>query len=162
MIQYFDITESALEQKQFEAEAIYFCVDSGNIYVDSIAEMTRIKMASEVIFLATEQSREDILAPLPNKIYCVLESGKMYIHPSTDWIPVGGTSQVEFNNILIENGTKTITDSKIKAINTGEFIPDLSVIDLVSATAVTCSDGSAIITITSSSTCPIPGRLIIH
>ena len=160
MVQYFDITENALKQKAFEAEAIYFCVDSGNVYLDSIAEKQRIKMASEIIFLATETSKDDILAPLPNKIYCVLESGKMYINPAGTWIPVGGTSQIEFNNVFVEDKTLSVTDVRIKPINTGEFIPDSSVADLVTSISVVCADGSATITLVSDY--PIPGRLIIR
>ena len=35
MIKFYDVTESSLDRKAFEAENLYFCNDTGAIYLDS-------------------------------------------------------------------------------------------------------------------------------
>ena len=54
------------------------------------------------------------------------------------------------NVVLTPTGSVTVLDSRIKSSNIGLFIPDLSVDDLVSDISVTCADGSATITGTTS------------
>lgn len=159
MIKYYDITESELESKEFESGSLYYCSDSGNVYLDSEKESSRKKMNNEIIVLGTESNRLGILAPLPGKLYCVLETGSMYLYNSS-WVKLGSKELLIFDNILVENGTLTIQDNRIMQEYTGIFVPDLSVIDLVSYVTVTCSNGSAIIKLTSSY--PIPGSLKIN
>lgn len=160
MIKFYDVTESSLEKKAFEAENLYFCNDTGAIYLDSKIEKTRIRIASDIIILATESARTSILAPISNKIYCVLESGRLYIYYDGNWISLGGDGQIIKSNIEVPtSGTLKITDANIKSYSTGKFYPDLSVSDLASNVSVTCADGSATITLTSSY--PIIGTLII-
>lgn len=57
-------------------------------------------------------------------------------------------------------GSITVSDSRIKADMTGTFIPDLSVIDLISNISVTCAEGSA--TITATTSYEIPGVLRLY
>ena len=159
LIKYYDITESTLDSKPFEAEAIYYCTDTGNVYVDSLAEMTRKKMSSDVIMIGTETDRAMILAPIPFKIYCVLSSGSMYIYYNAKWNRLG-VSQFEICNVLVENGSLNVSDPRIIAADDAEFIPDLSVIDLVSNISATCADGSVTVTLTSNY--PIPGTIKIN
>ena len=161
MIKFYDVTESSLDRKAFEAENLYFCNDTGAIYLDSKIEKTRIRIASDIIILATESARTSLLAPISNKIYCVLGSGRLYIYSDGNWISLGGAgSQIVKSNIEVPNsGTLTITDDNIKSYNTGKFYPDLSVSDLASNISVVCADGSATITLTASY--PIIGNLVI-
>ena len=159
MIKYYDITENALKSKPFESEAIYYCTDTGNVYVDSPLEGTRKKMSSDVIMIGTESDRSMILAPIPYKIYCVLSSGAMYIYYNSKWNRLG-VAQFEICNVLVENGTLTISDPRIISADEAEFIPDLSVIDLASNISATCSNGSVKVTMTSNY--PIPGTIKIN
>lgn len=159
MIVHYDITEAELSSKPFEAGAMYFCNDSGNVYIDSVAESARILMSSEVKILGTEIERTSILAPIPNKIYCVLDSGKMYIYSSGAWVALGIT-QFEISDVILDSSPATISDTRIKAANTAAFVPDLSVRDLVTINNVSCANGSATVIYTASY--PITGRLIVN
>ena len=159
MIKFYNITENDLVSKSFENEAVYFCSDTGNIYMDSPLEVERKKMSNTFIIVATESERANLLAPIPEKIYCVTESGNLYMYYNGAWIKLSGGSLV-YNNILVENGTATINDVRIAAGDEGVFSPDLSVIDLASAVSVTCINGKATVNLTSSY--PIPGTLVIN
>ena len=159
MIKYYDIAESALSSKPFEAESVYYCTDSGAVYVDSLAEGTRKRMSKDVIILSSESDRTSILAPIPEKIYCVIETGSMYIF-SSSWVRLGSRPYICFDNVIVENGTLTVEDERIKATDTAIFTPDLSVIDLASEVKATCSDGFVTVTLVSSY--PIPGRVNVN
>lgn len=159
MIKFYNITENDLNSKSFENEAVYFCSDSGNIYMDSPLEVERKKMSNTFIILTTEAERANLLAPIPEKIYCVTQSGNLYMYYGGEWIKLSGGSLV-YNNILVEDGTAVVNDVRIAANSKGVFSPDLSVIDLASAINVACTNGKATITLTSSY--PIPGSLVIN
>lgn len=159
MINFYDVTESALKTKSFEAENLYFCRDTGKIFLDSIEEGARIQMASELIVLGTESARTSILAPVPEKLYVVIESGSIYIY-SGSWVKLGHKEQFHFANVLVQDGTLTIEDSRITATDTATFIPDLSVIDLASDISVSCAAGSLTVTLTSDY--DIPGEVIVN
>lgn len=159
MIKYYDITENVLESKTFERDAVYYCTDTGNIYVDSPLEGARKKMSSDVVMVGTESDRANLLAPIPYKIYCVLSSGTMYIYYNSKWNRLGA-AQFEIHNVVVDNGSLTVSDPRIISGDEAEFIPDLSVIDLVSDISATCSDGSVKVTLTSSY--PIPGTIKIN
>ena len=161
MIKHYDLTESDVSAKPYEAEALYYCTDSKNIYFDSPTEGERIKMSSDTIIIGTEAEREKILAPIADKIYVVLDSGTLYIYSSTNgWINLGGNT-FEISDVLVSGGTKTITDSRVRSTSSAEFVPDLSVADLVTSCSVACSNGSLTINI-SPSTYKIIGRLIVR
>lgn len=155
---FYDVSESALQNNEYVAGAIYFCRDTGNLYVDSIVENTRVLMSKDLIVLPTENSRVNILAPIPNKIYIVIESGSLYIYDNS-WVKIGPPEQLRFSNITVSNGSAIVEDSTIKENDIGIFIPDLSVADICGNISVTCSDGEALIKCTSEY--DIPGELIV-
>lgn len=159
MVIHYDITEAELTSKPFEAGAMYFCNDSGNLYIDSVAEQSRTIMSSEVKIIGTETERSNILAPIPNKIYCVLDSGNMYIYSGGAWVRLGAT-QFEISDVVLDASPATINDSRIRSANTAVFVPDLSVRDLVTINSVSCANGSATVIYTASY--PITGRLIVN
>ena len=160
MIKYYDLTENDVSAKPYEAEAVYYCADSKNIYFDSTTQGMRIKMSSDTIIIPTEAERKSMLAPISDKIYIVLNSACLYIYSGGKWIPLNQT-QFEIPNVNINAGTATVTDSRIHSGNTGVFIPDLSVADLVTSSKVTCAEGSASITVTPT-TYNFPGRVLIN
>lgn len=159
MITFYDVAESALASKAFEAEALYFCSDTLNLYFDSPVEGSRIRMSTDIIILADENARNNILAPFPFKIYCVLSTGSLYIYNDGKWNRLG-TSQFDIHNVVVENGSLTVTDDRITEADTAQFYPDLSVIDLASNISTTCTKGSVTVNLTSSY--PIPGIIKIN
>lgn len=159
IISYYDITEEALKSKAFESGAYYCCTDSRNIYFDSPNDGTRVRMSSDIIILSSESERANLLAPIPDKIYCVLSSATLYIYSGAKWYRLGKGFQV-FASVTVD-GTLTYTNANITATSQGYFIPDPVVEDLVTSTVtVVCNDGSA--TVTLACDYPIPGMLIIQ
>lgn len=148
MIAYYDITESNLNSKSFEAEAIYFCNDTGRIFLDSIVTESRIRISNEIVIVSTPGSLP--LAPITDRIYFVLSDTSIRMYHGGEWVIFSKRSQMTFLNITTNNGSATITDSRIKAVDTGVFVPDPSIADLVTASSVTCADGSATVSVTSS------------
>lgn len=165
MVKYYDLTENDISVKPFEQEAIYYCSDSKNIYFDSPTQNKRIKMSSDNIILSTEEEKDNILAPIINKIYIIIETGNLYIYDSTNgWIQLGGSkgsNSFELSNVFIIGGSKTIDDIRIKSTSSAKFIPDLSIADLISSSTVECYDGSLIVTITPD-TYNIMGRILVY
>lgn len=160
MIKHYNLTESDVSAKPYEAEALYYCIDSKNIYFDSPTEGERIKMSSDTIILATEGERKSLLAPIAGKVYIVLNSACMYIYSDGKWISLSQT-EFEIPNVQVSAGrTATVTDHRILAGLHARFIPDPSVADLVNWSRVTCADGSAYINI-NPNTYNFFGRLLV-
>ena len=146
MIKHYDLTESDVLAKPYEAEALYYCTDSKNIYFDSPTEGERIKMSSDTIILSTEYERKNMLAPIADKIYIVLNSASMYIYSSGKWIALNQT-EFEVPNVQISAGSAIVTDTRILAGHTAKFIPDPSIADLITSNSVTCTAGRATVTV---------------
>lgn len=159
MIKHYDLTESDVSAKPYEAEALYYCTDSKNIYFDSPVEGKRIKMSSDTIILSTETERKAILAPIADKIYIVLNSACMYIYSGGSWISLNQT-EFEISNVEVSSGKATVTDSRILAGHTAKFIPDPVIADLITSSSVTCSAGSASVTV-APTTYKFFGRLLV-
>ena len=160
MITYYDITEDELSKKPFEAEALYCCTDSQNIYLDSLNEKVRKRMSSDIIVLATESNRTSILAPIPNKLYCVVSTGTMWMYTNT-WNKIGGAESITYENVVVESSKSTIiSDDKIKANSVAYFYPDASVADLATDITVNCANGSATISLTSNY--DVFGTLVVY
>lgn len=162
MFKFYDVPmEASLAGKAFEAEAIYFCMDTGNFYVDSVNEQTRKQISYDTIILATESARTALLTPIPGKIYCILESGCMYIYLDNAWHQFGSRPRFTFVNVYVEaGGSITIDDARILASDKAVFIPDLTMADLCTASTATCANGSVTVSITSSY--PITGTVYIN
>lgn len=152
MITYYELNESeVISATGLEAGAFICCKDSTNIYMVPTTGGTPVKMAETTKFLQ-ESERANILAPINGKKYFCYDTGKMWVYYN-GWININPDIISEFdieNVILTSTGSVTVSDSRIKSVNTGVFIPDLSVSDLVSNISVTCANGSATITGTTS------------
>lgn len=164
MIQFFDVAKSQLANKDFEAEALYFCNDTGEIFFDSKQENSRVQVGNEIVILSKESDRTALLAPIPEKLYLVVDTGRSYLYTDGSWIAIGSSSQIHFSNqVLTSDGTSatlTISDNRIKATDTATFVPDLSVIDLATNVKATCSAGSVIVTATAKY--DIPGEVVVN
>ena len=159
MIKHYDLTESDVNAKPYEAEALYYCTDSRNIYFDSPAEGVRIKMSSDTIILPTEATRKSILAPITDKIYIVLDSACMYIYSGGKWVALNQT-EFEISNVKVTAGRAVISDDRILAGHTAKFIPDSSIADLVASSSVICTAGTATVNVTPT-TYNFFGRLLV-
>lgn len=110
----------------------------------NLKEMIINKVESEEVFNYMKKNK----LTNDNEFYLVLDDSEIKYEINIE--PV----------ILTSSGSVTVTDSRIKDTSTAVFIPDISVNDLVSNLSVVCSQGSAIITGTTSY--DIPGVLRVN
>lgn len=169
MVKYYDLNASEASTLPVKAGQLIFCRDSGDIFYDT-ADNVRTSMSDKVTFLATETVRKGMLAPVTDRIYCVLDSGKMYLYSGTDWIPIGSTTMSVLSNVVLEPGTWTGTTNAYKYTVTNDLIKywhtvsldfDLSIQDLAEANNIRVAaetdvtDGSIILTATTKPTYPL-------
>ena len=160
MIYLFDFYQSQVDSIPYKLGNIIFTKDTCNVYYDS--EEGRINLKDNIRFIAKESERVSMFAPLPNKLYCVLDSGKLYIY-NNEWIKIGNNSfEIIPNEMLSVDGwvdnTYTVSNELIKYFHTVKMIPDLSVEDIFINAGLNITDikdGSFIITATSVPTSPI-------
>ena len=107
------VAESILATKAFEPGALYLCVDTMHIYIDPVDGNERVSIGGNPIVLNTEQDREDILSPVPNKMYFVKSSNILYIYSNGEW------SNISSNGIYIGSGDMP-DDCKIQIDPTGD------------------------------------------
>ena len=160
-VKFYELNESeVLASTSLTPGSFVCCNDTSNIYMVPTTGGKAVKMAETTKFL-TEKERSDILTPINGKKYFCYDTGKMWIY-FNDWICINPTVIPEFyiENVVLSNiGSVIVSDSRITTTRTGVFIPDLSVNDLISNIKVTCSDGFA--TITGTTSYDIPGTLKI-
>ena len=156
IIQYFDITESDLENREYTGGCLYCCSDTGRVFLDSVLEGKRVKIGTDIEVCATDLP----LAPIHNTVYCVIKTGRLYIYADGEWIALGSRPQLHFKNVVVSGGTLTLTNSEILSTDTAQFIPDLSVEDLASNISAICTDGSVTVNLTSSY--DIIGEVIVN
>lgn len=158
MVVHYDITESYLTNKKFESGAVYYCNDTGNVFLDSVTTKSRIQVSRDIIPIATEADKP--IAPLPNKLYCVIATGTLCIFFNGTWVNLG-RPQIHFANVTVPaKSALEITDSRIISADKAVFIPDVSVADLCTASSTNCSDGKVTVSVTADF--PIIGEVIIN
>ena len=161
-VDFYELYESeVIAATNLKPGAFICCKDSTNMYMVPTSGGKAVKMAETTKFL-TDAERQNILAPINGKKYFCYDTGKMWIYYN-DWICINPSVQSEFDIeyvVLSKTGSTTVTDSRITASSTGTFVPDLSVADLVSNLSVTCTNGSA--TITGTTSYDITGTLKIN
>lgn len=152
MVNFYELNESeVISATGISAGSLICCKDSSNIYMVPTTGTTPVKM-SDTIKMLTNSQREALLAPINGKLYFCYDTGKMWMYYN-DWVLVTGddTNSFDIDNVVLPtSGTVTVSDTRIKAGRSAEFVPDNSVADLVSDIAVTCANGSATITGTTS------------
>ena len=95
-------------------------VDGQIIYVKDTHELffdigsTRTK-ASDIIFVETLEERNTLSIKLQNKIYCVLETNRLYRYDGTNWLDLSGVEKTYVDNqdTATLNNAKTYTDNAI-------------------------------------------------
>lgn len=162
MINFYDTVESKLKTHNFESGSIYICRDSKKIYVDSSYGGNRIDISGSIETIDTETNREAMSNPVDGKLYLVLDSKKLYAYVN-GWIAISGAGSSQRripNQVIPSTGELTVAASGVTASNTGIFIPDSSVADLVSNIVVTCATDS--VTVTATTEYDIPGEILIN
>lgn len=102
MVRYYSFdAESMLNNKEFEAGSLYFCTDTKRLFLDPEGGNARILVGGDPIIVSTETDRESILAPIPDKLYIVLESGITYVYHNGTWNNVSSSSYVKAGLIYI-------------------------------------------------------------
>lgn len=125
MIKFFDITQEQLNNKEYEAESIYFCYDTLNIYYDSISEERRIHINTIMIVLDVEAERIAILSPIPYKLYFIKENKKIYTYSDSNWYCIN-----DYDKYL----TKTVTNAENTLVlndNTEYRLTDIGSLTLI-------------------------------
>lgn len=101
-------TEDALTTKLFEEGALYFIKDTKRIYLDPVGGSSRILIGSDPIIIETEDALYDILAPIPGKLYFVLENSTSYVYHNGLWYANKGNSQKA--GIIYINSSNTLPE----------------------------------------------------
>ena len=156
IVKHYDITKAELDNLPLDPGSLYFCTDTMDLYYDSETS-GRVSMAKDIVYVATENNKP--LAPLTNRLYVVIETGTMYFYIN-EWVSIGTRPQIHFCNVTVENGSLTVSNSRISKYDTAEFVPDISVADLCSGISATCADGSVTVSLTSNY--PIIGEIIVN
>lgn len=144
IVKYFQTIENDLKSIGFNEGTLYYTTDTKRVYLDPVDERSRICVSSDPITLNTENDRTDLLAPIPGKIYFVIETSKSYIFHNGNWYD----TYKELPNYSAEDNDKVlkIVDGALKwtEIESGSDIlkaPKL-IINALPGSTITCSNGS--------------------
>lgn len=97
-VRFSDSSKSTILKQSVISGKIYVASDTHELYFDTL-DGERIKI-SDIEYLATNEDREDILAPL-NKFYYVSDTNKLWFY-NEKWVQIGPGSKL----IIQANGTQ--------------------------------------------------------
>lgn len=145
LVKHFQTIENELKSIGFNEGTLYYTTDTKRVYLDPIDEKSRICVSSDPIILNTENDRTDLLAPIPGKIYFVIETSKSYIFYNGNWYDsthkeLPDYSAEDNDKVLkIVDGVLTWTtmDSDSDILKTPKIV-----IDALPGSTITCSNGS--------------------
>lgn len=98
MVKFNQVTEAELAEKPFSEGNLYFTNDTHRLYMDPIGFMDAGGrcLIGDPIFI-TQADFDMILAPIPEKLYVIIETGEMKYY-SNQWITVNGQLATETRN----------------------------------------------------------------
>lgn len=152
-----EMNQADLDTVEVPAGGFILTRDAGNLYIVD-TEGNRVKIQPDIIMIPTEAEREAMLAPIPYKLYAILETGMLYSY-TTDWLQLAGKEHPIPITVPEYEIDTPYADANITADRVGTFVPDASIADLVTDIAVVCAEGTA--TVTCTSDYPVFGTLII-
>lgn len=88
--QYIETYRSNLNNITVTPNQLIYCKDSLETYYDT-DEYIRTKLG-DIIYVNTERDKRAIKSPIPNKIYLVTESYRMYVYANDRWNQIAGGS----------------------------------------------------------------------
>ena len=97
LVRYYQLeAESLLDGKAFEEGSIYFIQDTKRIYMDPVGGTTRKLITDSPILINTQAEFDEILTPIPGKVYVVIETNTMYVYNDGIWYPVEDNTKVSY------------------------------------------------------------------
>lgn len=159
MINFYQLNESEVlnSNGKLPKGSFICCKDSSNIYVvpKEGANSIPIKL-SDTIKILTESQRKSLLTPINEKMYFCYDTGKMWVYYN-DWFCLSiDNNSFDIDQVVLPaptsgtTSTVEVSDSRIKAGATAEFVPDPVFIDLVSDISTTVAAGKVTVTGTTS------------
>ena len=159
MIDFYQLNESEVlnSNGKLPRGSFICCNDSSNIYI--IPKLgndgTPVKL-SDTIKILTEAQRKNLLTPINEKMYFCYDTGKMWVYYN-DWFCLSiDDNSFDIDQVVLPaptsgtTSTVVVSDSRIKAGATAEFVPDPVFIDLVSDISTTVAAGKVTVTGTTS------------
>ena len=147
MIKTYEVdTESKLASKSLETESIYYCMDTGNIYWDSVSQKRRINLGNGVVIANSYSALSTLANPVVGKFYFCTTEELLYMYTGNKkFIPVSTSSVVAvFNNVGSNNNQPYTVKTSISPTHygtaSGEFIPYYNMADLVESATITVTD----------------------
>lgn len=103
-----EVIKSRLNSLPVKHGQYIVCTDSQESYIDTNNE--RIKIG-DIILLDTEDDRNDMLAPLIDKLYVVKNTNKLYRYNGSDWICLSNNNSIfsQRRNYKITSNTPKVT-----------------------------------------------------
>lgn len=154
-----EMNQSDVESTEVPIGGIIITRDTGNLYLVS-SEGDKVQIKTDITFFTNDAARQGVLAPIPYKLYCVLDSGMLWTYANGAWLVLRGKEHpipiIVPEYEVDEDGFSNID---ITADRIGTFTPDSSIADLVSDISVVCAAGKA--TVTCTSDYPVFGTLVI-
>ena len=166
MIKTYEVdTESKLASKSLESESIYYCMDTGNIYWDSVSQKRRINLGNGVALAYSYANLTSIENPVIGKFYFCVTEELLYMYAGDSsgekrFIPISTTSVVSvFKNVNSNNNQPYEMKSTLApnhyGIAAGEFVPYYNMNDLLESATITVNDGSVSVNIKAKA---VPGK----
>ena len=159
MIDFYQLNESEVlnSNGKLPRGSFICCKDSSNIYIIPKlgTDGTPVKL-SDTIKILTEAQRKNLLTPINEKMYFCYDTGKMWVYYN-DWFCLSiDDNSFDIDQVVLPASTSgttstvVVSDSRIKAGATAEFVPDPVFIDLVSDISTTVAAGKVTVTGTTS------------
>lgn len=161
MIQAIEIMRSELSSIQIKPGRLIYCYDSQECFFDS-SEYTR-KQITDFVYLESEDERLALLAPLPNKLYIIKNTGKIYRYIDTEWFLMSDPISVidiicsfeELTPMTMTRGNQKIAPRTVStAVYTasGDILEDV----IANISKVSMTDSVYVTTIENQTSIPIP------
>lgn len=147
LIKHYQILEDELKSKPFEEGALYVTTDTNRIFTDFAGGGSHTLISASPIILSTEIERENLLAPINDKLYFVLQTSKLYLYNAGNWYTLtythpsytshqSGLYKISVDGTGHVNGATAVSKSDITALG----IPDK---DTTYGVVSTSADGLA-------------------
>lgn len=109
---YVESIRSKLDTVSIKPGQQIFCPDSMELFIDD-SESER-KQLHDIIVLPTEADRTSLLAPIPNKMYLILDSKILWIYVNSIWFALNDMSSKQNKT---DESLKTNNKDLVAAMN---------------------------------------------
>lgn len=159
IVKYYDTDQDKLASKEFDAGAIYYCTDTGDMYIDSVQKNTRIKIGGGG---SLKYCSSLPLTPEADTLYYRTNDGNLYIYTNGGWITLNTREQIRIPDVVIENGSGCVNGLFNPDTISCVFIPDSSISDVCATSSFVCAYYSDKILIFTNCPYTLFGELVIN